>query len=74
MNNVLIAMLAPVFYFLGRLARKKKIRQKLVGAALLIAALIAGWLCAGAGEDATGAIVLSLTGIWMIAARKEVIL
>lgn len=53
---------------------KKLIAQKLLGILILAIAVLIGGMCAAAGEDAGGFMVLMPLGVWMATTRKKVIL
>lgn len=54
--------------------RRKLLKQRLIGLAIAAIAVLAGGICAAAGEDATAYMVLAPLAIWLIATRKVVIL
>lgn len=54
--------------------RRKLLKQRLLGFALLAAAVFAGGFCVRAGEDATAYMVLAPLALWMLSTRKVVIL
>lgn len=54
--------------------RRKLLKQRLLGFAVLAIAVVAGGLCVRAGEDATAYMLLAPLALWMATSRKVVIL
>ena len=57
-----------------RIRRRKLLKQRLLGFAILAIAVVAGGLCVRAGEDATAYMLLAPLALWMATSRKVVIL
>lgn len=57
-----------------RIRRRKLLKQRLLGFAVLAIAVVAGGLCVRAGEDATAYMLLAPMALWMATSRKVVIL
>ncbi len=57
-----------------RIRRRKLLKQRLLGFAVLAIAVVAGGLCVRAGEDATAYMLLAPLALWMATSRKVVIL
>ena len=57
-----------------KIRRRKLLKQRLLGFAVLAIAVVAGGLCVRAGEDATAYMLLAPLALWMATSRKVVIL
>lgn len=57
-----------------KIRRRKLLKQRIMGFAILAIAVIAGGLCVRAGEDATAYMLLAPLALWMASTKKVVIL